>query len=175
MSKLIIYATTSDAPQTLTAAPGPRNVPTTFPNPVNPNPFRVANTGATPTPSIVAKFDKETNLLITGARLDFLGAKGIRPAMDPQLQAAVCVCQFGTQTITISFNQFETFIPCSILVPAGVAIGPELTPQWNGSANPAIGRCRIEYDSLNMQAIYAGAEFSAALSLEIDLAGGALL
>jgi hypothetical protein len=174
MAKLVIFATTADAPEALIAVPGPREVPITFPNVAGPNPFRVQNTGISPTPALPAKFAKESNLIITAARIDFSGAAGLRPGVAPAFEACTAFCEFGNQNITLSFNQFETWLPCQIIIPPTAAIGVNLEPTWNGNPGPG-GRCRIEYDSLNLQPIYAGALFSAVLSLEVEVAGNLIL
>lgn len=175
MASVIIYATTGDSPESLIVIPGPRQVPITFPQAVGTNPFRIANTGISATPDIPAKFEAQSNLIITAARLDFPGAAGLRPAVSPAFaSAARAFCEFGTKLISLSFNNFFAWQPCKIIVSPGSAIGPNLEPTWNGQPGPG-GRVQVEYDSLNMQAIYAGAEFMAVLSLEVETAGSPIL
>jgi hypothetical protein len=170
MARYTIFADCQNAPATLPAPAGARAVSHVFAQTIN-NPFYVAN--ATGAPAQVAKFTGNSQIIITGARLDFIGAVGLRPAVIPPV-ISVARCEFGLGEVSLAFPSFGVFLPAQIVIPAAQSIGGFWEPTWNGSANPALGRARIAYDSLNLQTIFEGAQFYAQLLLQIDVAGEVL-
>jgi hypothetical protein len=170
MARYTIFADCQDAPATLPAPAGARAVQDVFPQTIN-NRFLVAN--ATGAPAQAAKFTGNSQIIITGARLDFIGAVGLRPAVIPPV-ISVAKCEFGLEDVALAFPSFGIWLPAQIVIPAAQSIGGFWEPTWNGSANPAIGRARVVYDSLNLQTIFEGAQFYPQLLLEIDVAGEVL-
>lgn len=170
MSRYTIFADCQDAPALLPAPAGARDVAQVWAATIN-NQFLVAN--ATGAPAQTAKFTGNSQIIITAARLDFIGAVGLRPGVVPPV-ISVARCEFGLEEVALAFPSFGVWIPAQIIIPASQSVGGFWEPTWNGSANPALGRARITYDSLNLQTIFEGAQFYPQLSLEIDVAGEVL-
>jgi hypothetical protein len=166
--RLIIQASTLDAPAQITDS-GARNFVEFFPLAVD-NLFRIMNPPEGIARLAPAKFESESNIIITRAMIEFPGAPGIRPSPAPaDFSPCDVIFQAGSEKINFSFTQFEIWQPVNRLITNDKAVAGIFKFLWDGAA--PIGRCKLIYDGLNIQPVYYLQDFSATLSLELEIVG----
>lgn len=170
---LIISASTLATPSQISDS-GARNFVEIIPVAVE-NWFRIQNPPEGIPRLTHAQFTGNSGILINRARIDFPGAKGLRPSPAPASFAPCEVYfQIGAALVNIAFNVFEDWQTIGEIIPTSQATPPGVFKCfWDGAA--PIGRAQIIYDALNIQPVYYLQNYSATLTLDIDLAGDIIL